>query len=602
MEHTRGRRNHRPHPGSERGSALVLAVFALVLLASMGIALHFVSQTELQMGKSDLEAKKVFYLAEEGLEEGRQNLLTAAGTDSLADQLQQAAGPNGTIDFDPDQVKPVYDESGAVTGLTGFGDDVPLRTLTSLGEGTYAAFLSNDAVDGLNSASDSNDRVVITGIGTGENNAFEMVQAIIEPEFVLPQVPIAAITLLGPSPFFDGGDVDCTATESSCVDDDSMAVDDDSSSDDDSDSDDDSASDDDSGSDDDSSSSIALGLESDLLQGQLSLTMEPGSDDASALAGYSIDSNDDSSASDDDSSSDDDSGASDDDSSSDDDSGASDDDSGGDEPSPSGKSFIGTDCDGAGIANFYAPVVGTIGTDARDNALNGMGAAACSGGNDADSGSSDDDSSSGCGSSSGNGLDNQYVSGGYSDGETFADLTDDSEPTVASTGLGAIDATWTSCQSVHDMMENLRAAAGYVCTGGSCSLPATTPSSVSFIDGDFQADSSTNGNGLLAVTGRLSFDGDASWHGIILAIGKGEFVRTGGAGDGVITGATVAANIAGPDNVYGTADDCTGGENGFAAASYDEADGQQGDTVYCSNDIEAASPLRSYHVNGFRQR
>ena len=94
-----------------------------------------------------------------------------------------------------------YDILGNVTGLTGYGDDVPLIDPTAFGDGWYAAFMTNDAVNGAGSV-DTNNRVMITGIGLGSNHSVEIVQAVIIREVLLPP---AAITLLGPTPSFTGG-------------------------------------------------------------------------------------------------------------------------------------------------------------------------------------------------------------------------------------------------------------------------------------------------------------------------------------------------------------------------------------------------------------
>jgi hypothetical protein len=85
-----------------------------------------------------------------------------------------------------------------------------------------------------------------------------------------------------------------------------------------------------------------------------------------------------------------------------------------------------------------------------------------------------------------------------------------------------------------------------------------------------------------------------------MVVGEGEFVRSGGGSSG-ISGATTVADIAGPDNVFGTADDCTGGSNGFHPAVYDESAGGTGGTVYCNADVLGASPITRYPVVEFRQ-
>ena len=194
----------------ERGSALVMAVFVLALLTSMGAALLFVTENEMKMGTVDLRAKSVFYVSEAGLEDARETLRVvnlAGATDldrsSFNDELAGAAGPNGAIDCDPAALKPVFDSNGDAIGFSGCGDDAPLTAMTTFGPGRYIAFLTNDAVDGRTNLSDSNDRVVITAIGTGTHYASEMVQAIVE-RGSFPGLP-ATITMIGPSAQFDGG-------------------------------------------------------------------------------------------------------------------------------------------------------------------------------------------------------------------------------------------------------------------------------------------------------------------------------------------------------------------------------------------------------------
>ena len=194
----------------ERGSALVMAIFVLVLLTAMGAALLFVSENEMKTGQVDLRSKTVFYASEAGLEDARETLrvvnlagVNAALRSSFNDELTSAAGANATINFDPAALKPVFDSNGDATGFTGYGDDVPLKGVTAFGQGKYAAFLTNDAVDGRTSKIDSNDRVMITAIGTGPNYSSAIVQAIVERD-PFPTLP-ATITLIGPVPNFDGG-------------------------------------------------------------------------------------------------------------------------------------------------------------------------------------------------------------------------------------------------------------------------------------------------------------------------------------------------------------------------------------------------------------
>jgi hypothetical protein len=189
----------------ETGSALVLALFMTALLSAMGVALLFLAQAEMSMSKASLHVKKAFYEAEAGIEDGRLTLFEGYGLEGLADAMEDAAGDDDEISLDVDNLAPLYDADGNVTGLTGCGDDVPLRGLSSLGDGFYAAFLTNDPVDGVGTTDDSNDRAMITAIGTGPKGAVEIVQAIVEGYEPLPSLPMATIALLGPDPEFESG-------------------------------------------------------------------------------------------------------------------------------------------------------------------------------------------------------------------------------------------------------------------------------------------------------------------------------------------------------------------------------------------------------------
>lgn len=195
---------------NERGSALVMAIFVLALLAAMGMTLLFVTENEARTGQVDQRAKRSFFLAEAGLEKARETMrvdnysdVSAANRLTFDDELVAAAGGNGVFDFSPATLRLVYNSSGAVTGYTGAGDDVPVRAVTTFGSGVYAAFLTNDIADANTPLTDSNDRVKVTAVGAGENRSMEIVQAVVERNS-FPPMP-ATITIVGPNADFDGG-------------------------------------------------------------------------------------------------------------------------------------------------------------------------------------------------------------------------------------------------------------------------------------------------------------------------------------------------------------------------------------------------------------
>jgi hypothetical protein len=246
--------------------------------------------------------------------------------------------------------------------------------------------------------------------------------------------------------------------------------------------------------------------------------------------------------------------------------------------SSSAKQYIGDDCNGSGIPGLYVPVIGVIGSPGVADPCPASGGSVV------------------CGIIKPNTYKTGY--GLYTGNDTSADLTD---PGVIG-GLGPIDDDWNDCQILHDLAGEVRDAADVVCTPpAACTLPASDPSRVIFVDGDWVIGPGGSGSGLLWVTGTLTMHGQAAWSGMIYVVGEGVFVRNG-AGTGVISGAMFVADIAGPDNVYGTVDDCTGPDNGFDTATFDESGGGTGDEIYCTNDITPALPVKPYEIIDFLQR
>jgi len=93
--------------------------------------------------------------------------------------------------------------------------------------------------------------------------------------------------------------------------------------------------------------------------------------------------------------------------------------------------------------------------------------------------------------------------------------------------------------------------------------PATTPQ-VTYVNGNLDISGSTKGSGILVVTGNLTYDGNSSWNGIILVVGNGltTYVQNGG-GNGQFNGAIFVANTAGnPPGTYGPADFTINGGGG----------------------------------------
>ena len=88
--------------------------------------------------------------------------------------------------------------------------------------------------------------------------------------------------------------------------------------------------------------------------------------------------------------------------------------------------------------------------------------------------------------------------------------------------------------------------------------------------------------------------GATLFEGIVMVIGEGRFSRAGGA---TIEGAMILADIAGPDDVYGTADDC---KSGFEQGNFSTAGGGPNEMGFCSTNIVVPQGL--YRITQFLQR
>lgn len=233
------------------------------------------------------------------------------------------------------------------------------------------------------------------------------------------------------------------------------------------------------------------------------------------------------------------------------------------------KDYEGEDCGGSGVAGLYLPVVGVIGGGAESEAEAGME------------------------------TNPDFQSGPYTDEDVFADLTDEDELTVKSSGLGAIDPAWNDCETLQIMLEHLEDTADYICRSSKCDFPDYGPDTVIFIDGDYSMEPTQSGQGILVCTGELTFLGQTSWSGLVFVVGEGVY-RLNGAGKGLVSGSMVIADIAGADNVYGTADDCKKGSDGLGKAVFDERGGGNSATQYCTSDLLATN-VRPYEVVEFLQ-
>jgi Tfp pilus assembly protein PilX len=144
-------------------------------------------------------------------------------------------------------------------------------------------------------------------------------------------------------------------------------------------------------------------------------------------------------------------------------------------------------------------------------------------------------------------------------------------------------------------------AGGSSSSGVSGGMGTAASQKIIVVDGDFTMSSAQSGFGILVVKGTLTFHGNINYTGIIMVIGDGAMVRTGG-GNGTISGAVWVANTSGPDGIPGNADDAMG------AAVLNTSGGGASNVQYCSsaiaNALSLTAPPPSYSpliVKSFRQ-
>jgi len=124
-------------------------------------------------------------------------------------------------------------------------------------------------------------------------------------------------------------------------------------------------------------------------------------------------------------------------------------------------------------------------------------------------------------------------------------------PPPAATGSivnvgGVMNPNWLTPSGLEAVVQDITNSADVVLTGPT--TPSSFPSGMSashpmtiVVNGDLDMNSWRNtGFGLLLVTGTLKYDPDASWQGLILVIGQGNFLSTK-SGNGQISGAVLIA-------------------------------------------------------------
>jgi hypothetical protein len=184
------------NPGNingQQGIALLTSILLLVALSVLGFAAVNISNVGTRITSNTQTSKQAFYIAEAGIEAARELLRTRmAGGNTLSNELNSVKGTNGSL---------VDSSNVANFSTTG---NTPYINTTSFGKGNYKVYLTNDPVDGLTSITDTNGIVTLTSFGAGPDNARAVIQATIQKNGGVPDLP-GAITMPGPHVTFAGG-------------------------------------------------------------------------------------------------------------------------------------------------------------------------------------------------------------------------------------------------------------------------------------------------------------------------------------------------------------------------------------------------------------
>jgi hypothetical protein len=168
-------------------------------------------------------------------------------------------------------------------------------------------------------------------------------------------------------------------------------------------------------------------------------------------------------------------------------------------------------------------------------------------------------------------------------------------------GPVSVPTVFQTPSSLDALVQNITQSADAVITGPvtqtdshsimPAGMSATNPM-ITVVNGDLTINGWHNtGYGLLLVTGTLTYDPDASWDGIILVVGKGQFISTQN-GTGQINGVLLIAQTRDP--VSGKLLSALG------PASFKQTGGGGG-IHYSSKYVAAAQALVPYQVLSFRE-
>lgn len=116
------RRHQRRRPAAERGSAYLVALLVLVLLTIFGLSLAIITQTEVQIGRSEKALTRVFYASDSGLAISVARLMTTSDPVSKTIALNDRSSGGLTVG-DSVLLSPLFPVNDAPCNLCSINQD-----------------------------------------------------------------------------------------------------------------------------------------------------------------------------------------------------------------------------------------------------------------------------------------------------------------------------------------------------------------------------------------------------------------------------------------------------------------------------------------------
>ncbi|MDH3257290.1 MAG: hypothetical protein OEM27_06705, partial [Nitrospinota bacterium] len=192
---------------NESGAALVIALLLMIAMISLVPAALQVTSSEFDRSENFSDNRELFYMAEAGLERGK-SVVQATPLNELL------AGPDGLVSATPSDA--VNDDNGTVAGVGDTADNAPytwnnvayddVAFNTPAGDpvGTYF-FRVFDNGDDADITTDSDEMVVIEGVGLNAEGDTKTLNALVRRKVLLPGTMPGAVTLTGPTSIISVG-------------------------------------------------------------------------------------------------------------------------------------------------------------------------------------------------------------------------------------------------------------------------------------------------------------------------------------------------------------------------------------------------------------